>query len=1265
MFSRPVPTGDGREWGSDGVIAPHPVSCFLCPFPTALPSLWPGIRLICVLVLITVLLAAFLVANGGGVEAEDPDYGNDIANAEDLTVGTPIIGDIDPGTDVDYFKIDLRDRTADVELRVYAVSDFDSVGIFWDISSSRVATNNDSVLTASGVDFFIAEKLAPGIYYISVASADDMITGAYTLHTTTTSELTVPTSGNSSNVEGIVSPAGDEDWFKIDLSGNTADVDFWAYASAGAEVEGTLYDANLVTLDTDYAAPDFISASHGFLLRAALSQGVYYIRVRGVGGSTGSYSLVTTSAGSVSIATDGTGDFSIKEELDVFKLDLSGSSGPADVWISATGGTDTLGRLLDAQGRQITSNNDSIFSTVGTNFTIARRLRPAVYYVMVGNAAESTGAYTLTADIGSEVGGRIKEVKDDPSALLSLGTPINAIISPSGDQDTYKLVLNSETDVFFYTETDGLDTIGALFDEVGGEIELVDDSDLSEGETDLFIGQTLESGTYYIAVVGYRSEVGPYRLHVEAATDPTSATAVTLDVSTGSGSVLGFLNSKNDQDHFTFTHSGTKDVFVYTYGPTDTKGAMGSVENDDGGLSVGHSNFFLADNVSGSRTITVSGFEGDTGPYRVFVETADDQGDTTTTAATLVDVTSSPPSVLSPSLGLIGSGGEQDWFKLDLTVLPVSLEVFLYTTGKTDTKGTLLDSSGNALSGTASDDDSGVGLNFLIRQVLTPAVYYLKVEGFNATDTGPYALFAEFPGTIQVAEPGQSDPPAPLIRSIGSPHDQNWFRIDLSSRSGATDIYISSDGLVDSFGRLYDSNLHQIATNDDSELIGRSLSFNLRESLAPGVYYLNVSSFGTDTGAYWVLADIVSDPSTLSLGETKPGNLNSSSERDRIQLDLGGRSNVILLIQGISAVNPRLEVSGHSDVNEYTLPGNEFLIRDDFSGNPTVTVSADSAGAYTIQALDDARFTSFVTACITETNALVPPVGDALYSCQWHLEDRSEGREDDDAKDDQDINVELVWGDYILADGSTVRGGIKGQGINIAVVDDGMDIDHPDLSPNVDRRLNWDYGAAGADHDGVDRPGEHHGTAVAGVIAARDNSFGVRGVAPRATIYSYNFLAEQSDFSEYDSMARNMGVTAVSNNSWGPSDGPGVGFASTLWEKAVEKGVTEGYEGKGVFYVFAAGNGALRATMRTSTSMLTTTLLPERAQSTKVAGEATSPRPVLRCGSALPLTIYAGATKASPPPRTPIATDIPSGAPLPRPPKWLEWRPWCVRQTRS
>ena len=102
----------------------------------------------------------------------------------------------------------------------------------------------------------------------------------------------------------------------------------------------------------------------------------------------------------------------------------------------------------------------------------------------------------------------------------------------------------------------------------------------------------------------------------------------------------------------------------------------------------------------------------------------------------------------------------------------------------------------------------------------------------------------------------------------------------------------------------------------------------------------------------------------------------------------------------------------------------------------------------------------------------------------------------------------------------------------------------------------------------------HHGTNVAGIISAPDNNWtGVRGVAPRTTVYGYNFLVEPTYMNEADAMARNRDVTAVSNNSWGPLDGPAFDFATRIWEVAVDGGLREGYGGKGVFYAWAAGNG--------------------------------------------------------------------------------------------
>ena len=58
-----------------------------------------------------------------------------------------------------------------------------------------------------------------------------------------------------------------------------------------------------------------------------------------------------------------------------------------------------------------------------------------------------------------------------------------------------------------------------------------------------------------------------------------------------------------------------------------------------------------------------------------------------------------------------------------------------------------------------------------------------------------------------------------------------------------------------------------------------------------------------------------------------------------------------------------------------------------------------------------------------------------------------------------------------------------------------------------------------------------------------------------------------------DAMSRNVGVTAVSNNSWGPLEGPGLDGANAFWKRSIENGVRVGYGDKGTLYVFSAGNG--------------------------------------------------------------------------------------------
>jgi subtilisin family serine protease len=78
--------------------------------------------------------------------------------------------------------------------------------------------------------------------------------------------------------------------------------------------------------------------------------------------------------------------------------------------------------------------------------------------------------------------------------------------------------------------------------------------------------------------------------------------------------------------------------------------------------------------------------------------------------------------------------------------------------------------------------------------------------------------------------------------------------------------------------------------------------------------------------------------------------------------------------------------------------------------------------------------------------------------------------------------------------------GHTGAGVRVAVLDTGIDLDHPDLAANIDY---WDSAKVLEDEIWpwpYCEDDNGHGTWTAGIIAAADNGMGVIGVAPEATI---------------------------------------------------------------------------------------------------------------------------------------------------------------------
>ena len=95
------------------------------------------------------------------------------------------------------------------------------------------------------------------------------------------------------------------------------------------------------------------------------------------------------------------------------------------------------------------------------------------------------------------------------------------------------------------------------------------------------------------------------------------------------------------------------------------------------------------------------------------------------------------------------------------------------------------------------------------------------------------------------------------------------------------------------------------------------------------------------------------------------------------------------------------------------------------------------------------------------------------------------------------ISQTLPWGvDRIDAEVVHTSGN-KGGGVAVAILDTGIDEDHPDL--DVVGGNDFVYGKSYDDKNG-------HGTHVAGIVAALDNEIGVIGVAPEAKLYAVKVL---------------------------------------------------------------------------------------------------------------------------------------------------------------
>ena len=559
--------------------------------------------------------------------------------------------------------------------------------------------------------------------------------------------------GVPSDTSGALTP-GDRDYFRIDISGSgTLEV----YTRGSIDTVGRLEDAD----GSELAENDDSGSGLNFRMEHDVSGGTYYVRVRGVAGSTvGDYTLhvrferenvspsdLTIQSFSIYLSNGDTPTGPVEPGsrlgLNVVVRNIGPSAAPPTVvdYYRSNDSRITTGDFRVGADNTVSLSSGEIQSLAEV---VAAPSEPGTYYYgacIDPVSRESDTSNNCSIGVRLEVGSAPQQ--DDHGDTESTATEIAVPSTTRGalerpdDVDVFRFRLDFEPSRITAYTTGRTDTVGEL------HREGIFNSDDNSGDGLNFRIVVHEHfaapGSYYAVYVrGNGSSTGPYELHVTADREPpprtddhgdTQSTATTVSAPS---ITAGELEWSGDTDVFAFRldapgrliveTTGALDTFGLLYGPTAS--AFGS-DNDSGqGLNF---RIVLDDAPAGSYVAHVKGSGAfRTGRYELHVKvdrapppSTDHHGDTRNDA-TRVRVPSDTNGILT--------AGDTDYFTFDISGSGV-LEV--YTSGSTDTRGRLEDANGNSL---RQDDDSATGRNFRIEREVSSGTYYARVSGDSSSD---------------------------------------------------------------------------------------------------------------------------------------------------------------------------------------------------------------------------------------------------------------------------------------------------------------------------------------------------------------------------------------------------------------------------------------------------------------------------------------------------------------------------------------------------
>ena len=951
------------------------------------------------------------------------DEGGDDYTANPQTTGTVAVGgsatgNIERAGDQDWFAVTLQAGSAywiDLEgspTSAGTLGDTYLHGVH-DADGNRIAgTSDDNRGTGLNSRLFF-EPDSTGTYYVASRASGNAATGTYRVSVTeylggddyTANRQTTGTVAVGGSATGEIERRGDKDWFAVTLeAGSAYQITVEATPYPGAYLR-RVYDAN----------GDGIAGAFDHL-RGALaysrvtfepdSSGTYYIAAGADWNHTGAYRVSVTELDheddySAGIGTDGTvsvggsvtGEIDYRYDQDWFAVALQAGSG---YWIDLEGAPTDAGTLSDPYIRGIYDADRNLIANTfntdgGTGFNSRLYFEPGstgTYYIAASDYVLNVGTYRLS--VTEYVGGDDYPDGTDTTGRVAVDGHVRGEIETPRDVDWFRVgTLYADRTYRIDLEGSTLSNpyIPGVYDADGNLIEGTTDHDsgLDRNSRVLFVPDA--NGAYYIAVGGYRSGTGTYRLAV-AETDPDlpADTDTPATVAVG-GSTTGELEIQGDEDWIAVTLEADTSYRIDIEGLTlfnphlrgvhDAHGnPIPDTTDGDGGLGL-DSRLVFKPETAGTYYLAVGAqLTVDTGTYRVTVTEVGDDDDFTAD-----NVTTATVAVGSYAWGDIERAHDQDWFAVTLETgarYQIDLEgvdTFSGSLSNPHIRG-VHDADGNLIAGT-TDADDGFGHNSrLIFESGNAGTYYIAA-GASGTHTGTYRLSVTQlnPGDDYSANANRSGTlvvGGSATGEIEYAGDRDWFAVTLEADTG---YRIDLEGSPTSAGTLRNPVLHGVydadgnviaATSDDDG--GTDLNSRLFfEPASTGTFYVAAAAYGNLTGTYRLSVTAPGDDhpagigttGTVAVGGSATGEVELPGDQDWFAVTLEAGTSYQIDLEGSRTSagtlrNPYLRgvydadgdpIAGTEDDDEGTGRNSRLVFEPESTG--TFYVAAGGAGSHT------------------------------------------------------------------------------------------------------------------------------------------------------------------------------------------------------------------------------------------------------------------------------------------------------------------------------